>query len=77
LKVKISEAPGGRVVANFGKILSFFFHVLAFLFSKKQGIYDSIFFFKSFSQNGENSPQKIIHWFDLIAKLKKGKKKKP
>jgi hypothetical protein len=74
MKVKNSEAPGGRVVANFGKILSFMFWLFVF---KKQGIYDRIFFFKSFSQNGENSPQKIIHWFDVIAKLKKkGKRKK-
>jgi len=67
VKVKNSEEPGGRVVANFAKILSFFFMFWFFVF-KKQGMYDSIFFFKSFSQNSENSPQKIIHWFDLIAK---------
>jgi hypothetical protein len=52
MKVKTFEAPGGRVVANFGKILSFFFMFWLFVF-KKQRIYDSVFFFKSFSQNGE------------------------
>jgi hypothetical protein len=44
MKVKISEAPGGRVVVNFGKILSFFFHVLAFCFQKTGNLRQSILF---------------------------------
>jgi hypothetical protein len=67
MKVKISEAPGGRVVVNFGKILSFFFSCFGFLFSKNRE-FTTVY---SFSNRGENSPQKIIHWFDLIAKIEK------
>jgi hypothetical protein len=51
MKVIISAAPGGRVVANFGKILSFFFfHVLAFCFQKTGNLKQYILFQIIFSK---------------------------
>jgi hypothetical protein len=67
MKVKNSEAAGGRFVANFGKILSLF-SIFGFLFSKNREFTTEYSFSNHFLKIRQ---KKIIHWFDLIEKLKK------